>query len=365
MPRSEESDTCLSLIASCTLNHDPFSVKFSPFTEKCVAVAGAKNFGVHGAGHVTVLQLQKNNEFEATAKFDFDGGILDVCWSELDPKRLLCAGADGTVSLCRLGKMNNTPVARFQEHDEAASCVAFNFIEKNSFISASFDGNLKLWDPKGSESSLSTFYGAWPVNDASWSPHEPAEFLSCDARGRLRIWDTRWRPTGASALEMGNDDDEDDGGEACVLSIGAHDAEVLSCSWDPAMEHGIFSASVDGAVRYWDRRFVSSELAPVVELRGDGFTVRSMTSHPRLDGIVGAAAEDGQIIIWDDELHNTGDRSNDGSNATGRVIATAAHSECATSIGFSVLCPERVITCGWDDRVCCWELSSGLIETED
>ncbi|CAN8272780.1 unnamed protein product [Cochlearia groenlandica] len=73
------------------------------------------------------------------------GEILDLSWSEKG--FLLSSSVDETVRLWRVGSSDEC--IRVFSHMSFVSCVAFNPVDDNYFISGSIDGKVRMWDVLG------------------------------------------------------------------------------------------------------------------------------------------------------------------------------------------------------------------------
>ncbi|KAJ0255209.1 Transducin/WD40 repeat-like superfamily protein [Hirschfeldia incana] len=71
------------------------------------------------------------------------GEILDLSWS--DQGFLLSSSVDETVRLWRVGSSDDECIRVFS-HKSFVTCVAFNPVDDNYFISGSTDGKVRLWD---------------------------------------------------------------------------------------------------------------------------------------------------------------------------------------------------------------------------
>ncbi|KAL5214070.1 hypothetical protein ABZP36_003222 [Zizania latifolia] len=69
------------------------------------------------------------------------GDVLDLSWST--DKHLLSASTDKTVRLWKIGSAN---CVRVFPHSNFVTCVQFNPVDENFFISGSIDGKIRVWD---------------------------------------------------------------------------------------------------------------------------------------------------------------------------------------------------------------------------
>ncbi|XP_006652653.1 WD repeat-containing protein 44 [Oryza brachyantha] len=73
------------------------------------------------------------------------GDVLDLSWSS--DKHLLSASTDKTVRMWEMGCAN---CIRVYPHSNFVTCVQFNPVDENFFISGSIDGKIRVWDIPGS-----------------------------------------------------------------------------------------------------------------------------------------------------------------------------------------------------------------------
>lgn len=77
------------------------------------------------------------------ASFDTNDAQYDLAWSELNENQLLVACGDGSVKLFDLS-VNEFPVMNFHEHKRETFCVCWNPVTKDTFLSSSWDGTVKI-----------------------------------------------------------------------------------------------------------------------------------------------------------------------------------------------------------------------------
>ncbi|KAG6047839.1 hypothetical protein E4U17_007358 [Claviceps sp. LM77 group G4] len=155
-----------------TDGYNPYAVKYSPYHDSRIAVAASSNFGIVGNGRLFALALtaqgiqdekeivgseEKNvnkvhrrfRDLRADYKrsplssFDTNDALYDLAWSEINEKQLLVACGDGSVKLFDLG-VDTFPVMNFHEHKRETFSVCWSPVTKDSFISSSWDGTVKI-----------------------------------------------------------------------------------------------------------------------------------------------------------------------------------------------------------------------------
>lgn len=75
--------------------------------------------------------------------FDTNDALYDLAWSEINENQLIVACGDGSMKLFDLG-VNEFPVMNFHEHKRETFSVCWNPVTKDTFISSSWDGTVKL-----------------------------------------------------------------------------------------------------------------------------------------------------------------------------------------------------------------------------
>lgn len=78
--------------------------------------------------------------------FDTNDSLYDLAWSEINENQLIVACGDGSLKLFDLG-VNDFPVMNFHEHKRETFSVAWNPVTKDTFLSSSWDGTVKIVRP--------------------------------------------------------------------------------------------------------------------------------------------------------------------------------------------------------------------------
>lgn len=142
------------------------------------------------------------------------------------------------------------------------STIDWNVISKKTFISGSYAGDVKLWDPFfGAPVSAATFTEhAASIYTVKWSPHFDKTFISCGGDGFVKVWDISKGPISA-------------------LTIRASHGEVLSCDWNKYnnFQFATSGATSDPVIKIWDLRNTSK---PVMNFNGHRFGIRKVIFSP-------------------------------------------------------------------------------------
>lgn len=70
--------------------------------------------------------------------------MYDLAWDETNETQLVVACGDGSVKMYNTSSAQAFPVAEWQEHNREVYAVGFNLITKDSFVSSSWDGTVKV-----------------------------------------------------------------------------------------------------------------------------------------------------------------------------------------------------------------------------
>ncbi|KAJ2965942.1 hypothetical protein NQ176_g10378 [Zarea fungicola] len=125
-----------------TQGFNPHAVKYSPYYDSRIAVASAANFGIVGNGRLYSLCLTAQG-IQVEKTFDTNDALYDLAWSEINENQLITACGDGSLKLFDLN-VNEFPVMNFHEHKREALSVCWNPITKDTFVSSSWDGTVKI-----------------------------------------------------------------------------------------------------------------------------------------------------------------------------------------------------------------------------
>lgn len=298
-----------------------YAVKFSPFEEGKIAVAGSQNFGIIGNGKQYVLQFGPHG-IQEVAAFDTQDGLYDCCWSEENENILISASGDGKIKVWDVHRPPQAnPLRSLDEHTHEVHCVNWNVVRRDVFLSGSWDDSIKMWDLR-SAGSIRTFKEhTYCVYAAVWNPQQADVFLSASGDCTLKIWDVR-QP-------------------AASLTVRAHGAEVLCADWCKYNDCIVATGSVDKTIKVWDVRMPERE---VTTLFGHTYAVRRLEFSPHSETLLGSCSYDMSVKLWDiaapeDALVRSWDH----------------HTEFAVGFNFSVLNPGLLASAGWDEMVYVWQ----------
>lgn len=76
-------------------------------------------------------------------RFDTNDALYDLAWSEINENQLIVACGDGSLKLFDLG-VDEFPIMNFHEHKRETFSVCWSPVTKDTFVSSSWDGTIKL-----------------------------------------------------------------------------------------------------------------------------------------------------------------------------------------------------------------------------
>ncbi|KAK5704141.1 peroxisomal targeting signal 2 receptor [Elasticomyces elasticus] len=333
-----------------TSGFNPYATKYSPFFDSRLAVCAGANFGLVGNGRLYILNLTSNG-IVCEKYFETQDCLFDTAWSEQHENQLLTAGGDGSIKLFDIG-VGEFPVAGWQEHGREVFSVHWGLVEKSRFLSSSWDGTVKIWNPERKE-SLMTLPVHSCVYSAQFSPHHP-DIVTCVSRDSyLRVYDLRSKASAQNHM---------------TLAIPIHappklpiagygqgsvgPTECLTHDWNKYRDSVLATAGVDGVIRTFDLR---SPSGPVNLLTGHEYAVRKLSWSPHLSDVLLSASYDMTCRVWTD-----GSNVEQGGSGAGfgrELGRMDAHTEFAMGVDWCLFGAEGwCATCAWDERVLVWDV---------
>ncbi|KAL6913508.1 hypothetical protein FSST1_011268 [Fusarium sambucinum] len=334
-----------------TQGYNPYAVKYSPYYDSRIAVAASSNFGIVGNGRVFALALTAQG-VEVEKTFDTNDALYDLAWSEINENQLIVACGDGSLKLFDLG-VNDFPVMNFHEHKRETFSVCWNPITKDTFISSSWDGTVKIWSPTRNHSIKTLPIGTCTYS-TSFCPSNPALISAVSSDSHLRIFDLRTPSSAKYHLTA----------TIPVHASGPHPspgasapAEILTHDWNKYRDTVVATAGVDRIVRTFDIRNPAG--GPLSVMQGHEYAVRRLAWSPHSSDTLISASYDMTVRLW-----------NDGSmqqqqQPQGPVMAPSIgtqmgvmnrHTEFVTGVDWCLFgMGGWVATVGWDERVLLWD----------
>lgn len=359
-----------------TQGYNGYGIQYSPFFDSKIAVATAANYGLVGNGRLYILNIEPNGAITNQISWETQDGLFDVAWSEIHENQVSVASGDGSIKLFDI-TVGEFPVMNWKEHTREVFSINWNLVDKLSFVSASWDGTMKVWSPQRNESLLtlnpgSTDYttrtsSAAPpppplshqpnhqsntvncIYNAAFSPHSPSTIISCNGSSHVQIWDIRQpRPLQVDYIAHGG-------------------LEALSCDWNKYKPTIVASAGTDKSIRVWDLRMIngvdqSSNMpsystrgpTPMNELLGHEFAVRKVQWSPHNGQELISTSYDMTSRVWIDESSERARFLN--ANNGGCRGVMGRHKEFVIGCDYSLWGePGWAASTGWDEMVYVWD----------
>ncbi|TDZ35363.1 Peroxisomal targeting signal 2 receptor [Colletotrichum spinosum] len=354
-----------------TQGFNPYGVKYSPYYDSRIAVASSANFGIVGNGRVFCLGLTARG-VEVETTFDTNDAQYDLAWSEINENQLAVACGDGSIKLFDLG-VKDFPIMNFHEHKRETFSVNWNPVTKDTFISSSWDGSIKLasfypfpslfslspttWSPTR-DHSLRTLPVGNCTYSASFQPSNPHVISSVSSDSQIRIFDLR--TPASSRYHLTSMIPVHAAGPSFPSSAPA---EVLTHDWNKYRDTIIATGGVDRAVRTFDIR--NPAAGPVSVMQGHDYAVRRLAWSPHAGDLLLTASYDMTVRLWDDRSSAPPVQNPAGGGVGAQVGAQVGimnrHTEFVVGVDWCLFgVGGWVATCGWDERVLLWDANALL-----
>lgn len=142
-------------------------------------------------------------------------------------------------------------------------------------------------------------------------------------------------------------------------------SEALTHDWNKYRATILAAAGVDRQIRTFDIR---TPTGPLQVLTGHEYAVRRVAWSPHLPDLLLSASYDMTVRVWSDGGGNGG-RAGQGGAGGGNVMMEqprelgrmGRHTEFATGVDWCLFGGEGwAASCGWDGRVCVWDVRGGM-----
>jgi len=226
--------------------------------------------------------------------------------------------------------------------------VDWSNLQKDLFISSSWDGNVKLWSPERPRSITTLHAHHSCVYQALFSPHQPGVIATCSTDGTMKLFDLRapsYLPSGPPNTNFNTPL------SAPVLTVPASTTEVLSLDWNKYRPYVLATAGVDKTVKVWDCRMVKTGpeagqevVGGICELGlvGHEYAVRKVQWSPHRADVLASASYDMTCRVW---------TTTPTPGRTHLLHIHDPHSEFVVSCAWSLYDEGVIGSCSWDCRL--------------
>lgn len=305
----------------------------------------------------------------AAPSFDTQDSLFDTSWSETHESQLLAASGDGSIKLFDIALPHppnspeaNFPIASWHEHSREVFSVHWNLVAKDTFLSSSWDGTIKIWNPLANTGgSILTLPTHSCTYSAEYSPHNASVLSSVSSDSHLRIFDLRTPASASNHLTLNipiHTPPKPRMGAAAP--VGIPPSEALTHDWNKYRDSIIATAGVDRLIRTFDIRMPGQ--GPIAILPGHEYAVRRVTWSPHLSDILLSASYDMTCRVWSDgsamgvpqqEESMANPMFLGGGKEMGRM---GRHTEFVTGVDWCLFGAEGwCASTGWDERVLVWD----------
>lgn len=356
-----------SMLEFRTPGYNPYAVKYSPYYDSRIAVAASANYGIVGNGRVFALAMGPQG-IQVEKTFDTNDALYDLAWSELNENQLVVAAGDGSLKLFDL-QAADFPVMNFHEHKREAFCVAWNPVSKDTFLSSSWDGTVKLWSPTR-PGSLRTLPVGSCTYSAAFNPSNPALISAASSDSCVRLYDLR-TPASAKYHLVATIPAHAPPATGAFMSDGRTfpsfpPAEILTHDWNKYNHALVAVAGVDRVVRTFDVRNPGG--GPVALLRGHEYAVRRLAWSPHAADVLASASYDMTVRVWMDGSTMPANAAPQQQQQLPPPVREGVqlglmnrHTEFVTGVDWCLFgAGGWVASCGWDERVLLWDAHSLL-----
>ncbi|KAM3432798.1 hypothetical protein MY4824_006315 [Beauveria thailandica] len=333
-----------------TQGFNPYAVKYSPYYDSRIAVASAANFGIVGNGRLYSLGLTAQG-VQVEKAFDTNDSLYDLAWSEINENQLIVACGDGSLKLFDLG-VDDFPVMNFHEHKRETFSVFWNPVTKDTFVSSSWDGTVKIWSPTRNF-SIKTL----PIGNCTYStsfcPSNPALISAVSSDSHLRLFDLR-TPSSAKYHLVATIPVHAPPPTPGGVGGGATPSELLTHDWNKYNDTVVATAGVDRIIRTFDIRNPNG--GPLSLMQGHEYAVRKVAWSPHASDILISASYDMTVRLWNDGS-TMGPVAGPGGARVGQQMGIMnRHTEFVTGVDWCLFgVGGWVASVGWDERVLLWD----------
>lgn len=360
-----------------------YGVQYSPFFDNRLAVAAGSNFGLVGNGKLFILEIDRSGRIVQVNSFLTQDCLFDLAWNESHENQVLVAQGDGTLRLFDT-TFKEFPIAIFKEHEREVFSCNWNLVNRQNFLSSSWDGSIKIWSPLRKQSLMTltprpleitkmvdplnaiilkkkSFTGISKnrncVYQAQFSPHDQNLVLSCSGNSYASLFDIRL-PSGKNQNNF-------------LVHSGL---EALTCDFNKYRPYVVATGGVDNAIRIWDIRMLNKNESATIKRtvpgqlhnsscineipNAHGLAIRKVTWSPHHSNILMSASYDMTCRIWRD-LSNDGAKETYKTNSTdatkGSIFNFTQHSEFVFGADWSLWGkPGYVASTAWDGNLFVW-----------
>lgn len=252
------------------------------------------------------------------------------------------------------------PIQSWSEHSREVFAVHWNLIGKDTFLSSSWDGCVKIYDPNRDQ-SIVTLPTHSCTYSAQFSPHMHGVVSAVSSDSQIRIFDLRTKASSDNHLVMTRPIHAPPSSRPGIAPIkGLPPTEALTHDWNKYRSTVIATGGVDRLIRTFDIRNLAS--GPIAVLPGHDYAVRRLSWSPHLSDLLLSASYDMSCRVWTDgtAMGNGQQQQMPDPMAFGggrQLGHMDRHTEFVTGVDWCLFGAEGwCASTAWDERVLCWDV---------
>ncbi|KAK6591653.1 WD repeat domain-containing protein [Botrytis cinerea] len=336
------------------------AVKYSPFFDNRICVTASANYGLVGNGRLYSLMLTPQG-IQVQKTFDTQDSIYDLSWSESNENQVAVACGDGSVKLFDTAIPEPFPVANFHEHGREVFAVHWNLVSKDTFVSSSWDGTIKLVRESPISECNCLMDGIVDPSTISGTQTAQCSFLSpftlrhiiCLRRFAFKNIRPSYSFLGFQSFSLTYSNPWFLTNCRLRGAIGSNRQvsapnEVLTHDWNKYRDGVIATGGVDRAIRTFDLRNAGG--GPVAVLEGHEYAVRKLVWSPHLSDTLLSASYDMSCRIWTDGTMN--------ATIPRQIGRMDAHTEFVHGVDWCLFGEGWCASTAWDERLLVWDVRS-------
>jgi WD40 repeat protein len=232
-------------------------------------------------------------------RFSLQGDAATVMAMDAKVQYALIAFNGGTVCVFPTDQ-RTVSLYTYPIHKKAVNAAAFT-PDSKSFVTASADGTVKVWDILAARKH----HKEMEEKGSDAKPPVPKPLLSITAHSGNPVTALAVSPDGKLYATGGSDGNvklwHSDTGKVALTKLGAHPGGVRAVQFSPDGKV-LATAGADRTVKLWDPGTTDAKPEPFYTLIGHGGPVNAVAFRPdgkQLAAATGVAKKSGTIHVWD------------------------------------------------------------------
>ncbi|WRT63205.1 uncharacterized protein IL334_000108 [Kwoniella shivajii] len=329
------------------------NISFSPYFENRLALASGANFGLVGNGRIHIIDLDPNipGGLKLVRYFETRDCVFDIAWSESHENQIVAACGNGAIKMFDV-TLEGLPIKSWHEHSAEIMSIEWNNLQKDTFVTSSWDQTIKIWTSSRSTSLLTIQAHQGQIYNATFSPHSPSILATCSSDGLINIFDLRSQSSSSSSSSSSASASASVAKPALSIPAGistgtgggfGNPIEILSCDWNKYDPNLLASSDKNGSIKLWDMRSVSNNVNGNIERNGrqigkHHLATRKIAWSPHKRDIIASTGYDMTCKVWN-------------INSPNPIHVHSEHTEFVMGINWALFDPGLLASAAWDEEV--------------